>query len=108
MTKAKMKLKKGDKVIVLTGKDKGKRGEILKMLPAANRAVVQGVNTVKRHTKPSQAGPGGIVEKELPIHLSNLAIEDPKDGKPTKVGYRVLDDGRKVRFAKRSGEVIDL
>lgn len=107
MTKAKMKLKKGDKVIVLTGKDKGKRGEILKMLPAANRAVVQGVNTVKRHTKPSQAGPGGIVEKELPIHLSNLAIEDPKDGTATRIGYKRLEDGSKVRIARKSGEMID-
>lgn len=107
MTRPKMKLKKGDKVIVLTGRDKGKRGEILKMLPSKNRALVQGVNMVKRHTKPSQTGPGGIVEKELPIHISNLAIEDPKDGKPTRVGYKVLEDGTKARIARKSGEMIN-
>lgn len=107
MTKPKMKLKKGDKVIVLAGRDKGKRGEIMKMLRARNRAVVQGVNIVKAHVKPSQAGPGGIVEKELSIHLSNLAVEDPKDGKPTKIGYKILEDGSKVRIARKSGEMID-
>ncbi|MCH8347702.1 MAG: 50S ribosomal protein L24 [Proteobacteria bacterium] len=107
MANLKFKLKKGDKVVVLTGKDKGRRGEILKMLRDRNKAVVQGVNVVKRHTKPSQAGPGGIVEKELPIHLSNLGVEDPKDGKPTRIGIKILEDGSKVRIAKRSGEVID-
>ncbi|MCH7631182.1 MAG: 50S ribosomal protein L24 [Proteobacteria bacterium] len=107
MANLKFKLKKGDKVVVLTGKDKGRRGEILKMLRDRNKAVVQGVNVVKRHTKPSQAGPGGIVEKELPIHLSNLGVEDPKDGKPTRIGIKILKDGSKVRIAKRSGEVID-
>ncbi len=107
MVNVKFKFRKGDKVIVLAGKDKGKRGEILKMLRAQNKAVVQGVNVAKRHTKPSQAGPGGIVEKELPIHLSNLGIEDPKDGKPTRVGIKILTDGSKVRIAKRSGEMID-
>lgn len=108
MTSPKFKLKKGDKVVVLSGRDKGKRGEILKMLRANNRAVVQGVNMVKRHVKPSQADPaGGIVAKELPIQLSNLAIEDPKDGKPTRIGYRTLKDGTKERFARRSGEAIN-
>ncbi len=104
----KLKLKKGDKVIVTAGRDKGKRGEILKMLRTQNKALVGGVNVVKRHTKASQAGPGGINTKELPIAISNIAIEDPKDGKPTRVGFKELKDGRKVRFAKRSGEVIDV
>lgn len=103
----KFKLKKGDKVVVLTGRDKGKRGEVLKMVPSEARAVVSGVNVVKRHTKPTQTGPGGIESKEAPIHVSNLAIEDPKTGKPTRVGFKTLEDGRKVRFAKASGEVID-
>jgi large subunit ribosomal protein L24 len=107
MANLKFKLKKGDKVVVLTGKDRGRRGEILKMLRDQNKAIVQGINVVKRHTKPSQAGPGGIVEKELPIQLSNLGIEDPKDGKPTRVGIKILEDGSKVRIAKRSGEMID-
>ena len=103
----KLKMKKGDRVVVLTGKDKGKRGEILRMLPKENRAIVQGVNVVKRHTRPGPAGPGGIVEKEVSIHLSNLAHIDPKTDQSTRVGYKFLEDGRKVRFAKRSGEVID-
>ena len=103
----KLKLKKGDNVIVVAGRDKGKRGEVLRMMPAENRALVSGVNMVKRHKKPSQVDPGGIDTKEAPIHLSNLAIEDPKDGKATRIGYKFLEDGRKVRFAKRSGEVID-
>lgn len=103
-----VKLKKGDKVVVLAGREKGRKGEIIRMLPADDRAVVSGLNKVKRHTRPAAGNPGGIVEKEAPIHLSNLAIEDPKDGKPTRVGFRFLDDGRKVRFAKRSGEVIDI
>jgi len=107
MTNVKFKLKKGDHVVVLSGKDKGKRGEILKMLRANNKAIVQGVNVAKKHTKPSQTGPGGIVEMELPIHLSNIAIEDPKDGKATRVGIKILEDGSKVRIAKRSGEMID-
>ncbi len=104
---SKRKIKKGDRVIVLTGKDKGKTGEVLRMLAGENRAIVQGVNTVKRHTRPSAAGAGGIVEKEASIHLSNIAHIDPKTDQPTRVGYKFLDDGRKVRFAKRSGEVID-
>lgn len=105
---AKFKIRKGDSVVVRTGRDKGKRGDVLKVIPAESRVIVQGVNMVKRHTKPSQAGPGGIVEKEAPIHISNVAHVDPKDDKATRIGFRVLDDGRKVRFAKRSGEVVDL
>jgi len=101
------KLRKGDRVIVLSGRDKGKRGEILKMVPKEDRAIVQGVNQVKRHQRQSAQSEGGIIVKEAPIALSNLAIEDPKDGSPTRVGFRILDDGRKVRFAKRSGEIID-
>jgi large subunit ribosomal protein L24 len=101
------KIKKGDRVIVLAGRDKGKTGEVLRMLVSESRAVVQGINMVKRHTRPSQAGAGGIIEKEAPIHLSNLAHIDPKDKKPTRIGFRE-ESGRKVRFAKRSGELIDL
>jgi large subunit ribosomal protein L24 len=104
----KFKIKKGDHVVVITGKDKGKKGEVLKMLPDENRAVVSGVAMVRRHQKQTAAQEGGIIAKEAPIHLSNLALEDPKDGKPTRVGYKFLKDGRKVRFAKRSGEVIDV
>lgn len=103
----KMKIKKGDKVIVLAGRSKGKIGEVMKVMPKQNRAIVQGVNTVKRHTKPSQGEPGGIVEKEASIHVSNIAHIDPTNDLPTRVGYRFLEDGRKVRFAKRSGEMID-
>ena len=102
------KIRKGDKVTVLAGRDKGKTGEVLKMFLSDNRAIVHGVNMVKRHTRPSQTNPGGIVEKEAVINLSNLAHVDPKDDKPTRIGFRVLEDGRKVRYAKRSGEVIDL
>jgi large subunit ribosomal protein L24 len=105
---AKFKVKKGDQVIVLSGRDKGKRGEILKMIREDQRAIVQGVNMMKRHTAPSQAGAGGIVEKEATIHVSNLSLIDPKDNNATRIGYRNLEDGRKVRYAKRSGEVIDL
>jgi len=102
------KIRKGDTVQVLAGRDKGKRGEVLSISPTETRAFVQGVNMVKRHTKPQGMGkPGGIVEKEGPIHLSNLALLDPKGDKPTRVGFKVLDDGKKVRFAKASGEVID-
>ena len=102
------KIKKGDQVTVLTGKDKGKTGEVLKILAANNRAIIQGVNVSKRHTSPSQAGPGGIVEKEASIHQSNLAHLDPSDNKPTRVGMKRLDGGRRVRYAKRSDEIIDL
>ncbi len=103
----KLKIKKGDHVVVITGKDKGKKGEVLKVMPAENRAVVKGVAMVRRHQRQTAAQEGGIISKEAPIHISNLAIEDPKDGSPTRVGYKFLKDGRKVRFARRSGEVID-
>jgi large subunit ribosomal protein L24 len=102
------KIKKGDKVVILTGRDKGRSGEVTSVNPGEGRAIVTGINVVKRHTKPSQKdGDGGIVSKEAPIQLSNLAIADPKDGKPTRVGFKILDDGRKVRVAKRSGDLID-
>ncbi|WP_348651897.1 50S ribosomal protein L24 [Iodidimonas sp. MBR-22] len=101
------KLRKGDKVVVLAGRDKGKRGEITQVIPTEGRAVVRGVNMVTKHKKPTQTGPGGIEQMEAPIALSNLAIEDPKDGSPTRVGFKILDGGRKVRVAKKSGETID-
>lgn len=103
----KLKIKKGDHVVVRAGKDKGKGGVVLKMLPKDNRAIVQGVNNYKRHQRQTPQQDGGIITREAPIHISNLALEDPKDGKPTRVGFKTLKDGRKVRFAKRSGEVID-
>jgi large subunit ribosomal protein L24 len=102
------KIRKGDKVRVLTGRDKGRDGQVLKVLPKENRAVVQGVNMVSRHTKQSARNEGGIVAKEGPIDLSNLALLDPASGKPTRVGFKTLEDGRKVRIAKGSGEVIDV
>ena len=102
------KIKKGDKVIVLAGRDKGRSGQVRSVNPTDGRAIVEGVNLVKRHTKPSaQNAEGGVISKEATIDLSNLALADPKDGKPTRVGFKVLDDGRKVRFAKRSGDLID-
>jgi len=101
------KIKKGDRVVVLTGKDKGKTGDVLMVYPKQSRVIVSGVNMVKRHTAPSQVNAGGIVEKEAALHVSNVAHADPKDGKPTRVGFKVLEGDRKVRFAKRSGEVID-
>ena len=107
MTQPKLKIKKGDRIVVLAGRDKGKRGEVLQVMPSENRALVQGVNVVRRHQKQSAQQEGGIVAKEAPIHLSNIAIEDPADGAPTRVGHKFMDDGRKVRFAKRSGEAID-
>ena len=103
----KLRMKKGDKVVVRTGKDKGKVGEVLRMLPTENRAIVQGVNMIKRHTRPTQVNAGGIIEKEASIDISNLGIADPKDDKPTRVGIKTLKDGRRVRYSKRSGEVID-
>ena len=103
----KLKLKKGDKVVVITGREKGKKGEIMLMLRAEHRAVVAGVNMIKRHTRQSPGEPGGIIEKEAAIHISNIAHLDPTSQKPTRVGFKFLDDGRKVRFAKRSGEVLD-
>ena len=101
------KIKKGDNVMVMTGKDKGKTGEVLSVLPAKERLLVRGVNIVKRHTKPSQTAPGGIVERESTVHISNVALIDPTSNKATKIGFRVLEDGRKVRFSKSSSEILD-
>jgi large subunit ribosomal protein L24 len=101
------KIRKGDRVVVLAGKDKGRTGEVIKVLPKDEQALVRGVNVVKRHQKQTQNQEAGIISKEAPLHLSNLAIADPKDGKPTRVGFRVLEDGKKVRVAKRSGDLID-
>jgi large subunit ribosomal protein L24 len=101
------KIRKGDKVVVLTGKDKGRTGEVLRVLPKDEKAVVRGVNQVRRHQRQTQSQEGGIITKEAPIHLSNIALVDPKDGKPTRVGFKVQQDGTKVRVAKRSGEVIN-
>ena len=101
------KIKKGDTVVVLTGKDKGRSGEVVRMMPKEGRAVVQGINMVKRHQRQTANQEAGIIAKEASIDLSNLALVDPKDGKPTRVGFKTLDDGRKVRFAKRSGDLID-
>ncbi len=101
------RIRKGDRVVVIAGRDKGKVGEVLRVMPKENRAIVQGVNIVKKHQRPTPREPGGITPKEAPIHLSNLAHIDPKDGRPTRIGFRILEDGRKVRYAKRSGELID-
>ncbi len=101
------KIRKGDTVIVLTGRDKGKRGNVLKVMPKDEKLIVQGVNMVKRHTRQTQTQAGGIVEKEATIHVSNVALADPSSDKATRVGFRTLEDSRKVRFAKASGEVID-
>ena len=101
------KIKKGDRVVVMAGRDKGKTGEVRRVMPGEGRAIVAGVNMVRRHTRPSAQTEGGILSKESPIHLSNLAIADPKSGKATRVGFKILDDGRKVRVAKRSGDLID-
>ena len=103
----KLKIKKGDKVVVITGRDKGKTGEVLKVLREENRLIVQGVHMVKRHQRQTMQAQGGIVEKEASIHVSNVAHIDPQSGKSTRVGFKVLEDGRKVRVARRSGEVID-
>jgi len=103
-----VKIRKGDRVIVTTGRDKGRKGEVLKVLPKENRALVSGVNMIKRHQKQTAKVQGGIVNKEAAIHLSNLAHVDPKSGEATRIGFKVLGDGRKVRFAKKSGEVIDV
>ena len=108
MTQPKMKIKTGDEVIVIAGKEKGKKGKIIAVLPKKNRVVIEGVGMIKRHTKPSFKYPdGGIIEREAPVHASNVMIVDPKTGQPTRVGYKVLQDGTKVRFAKKSGEVLD-
>ena len=104
------KIKKGDKVIVLTGRDKGRTGEVIELKPAEGRALVRGINMVKRHQKQSAQQEGGIISKELPVHLSNVALADPKDGKPTRIGFKFVgqgDDRKKVRIAKRSGVEID-
>ena len=101
------KIKKGDKVVVLSGRDKGRTGEVIRVVPAENRAFVRGVNVVTRHQRQSAGQEGGLVRKEAPIHLSNVALADPTTGKPTRVGFKTLEDGRKVRFAKASGETID-
>jgi large subunit ribosomal protein L24 len=101
------KIKKGDKVIVLTGRDKGRSGEVVEVRPAQSRALVRGVNMVKRHQRQTAQQEGGIISKEAPIHLSNIALADPKDGKPTRVGFKLLAGGKKVRVAKRSGVEID-
>ena len=102
-----LKIKKGDKVIVITGKNKGKTGEVLQIFPEKNRAMVRGVNIIKRHTKPTQNDPGGIKEKEGTISISNLAFFEESKNKPTRIGFKFLEDGRKVRFSKLTGEVID-
>jgi large subunit ribosomal protein L24 len=101
------KIKKGDKVVVLAGRDKGRTGQVIQVLPTEGRAVVEGVNLVKRHQRQTRAQEAGIITKAAALDLSNLAVADPKDGKPTRVGFKILDDGRKVRIAKRSGEQID-
>jgi large subunit ribosomal protein L24 len=101
------KIKKGDRVIVLTGRDKGREGSVLKILPKENRAIVQGVNVVKRHQRQTATQEGGIVSKEATIHISNIALVDPTNGGPTRVGFKTLEDGRKVRVARRSGDLID-
>ena len=101
------KIKKGDRVVVLTGRDKGRAGEVVRVEPTEERAIVRGINVVHRHQRQTARHEGGIIAKEAPIHLSNLAIADPKNGKPARVGFKILPDGRKVRFAKRSGELID-
>ena len=102
------RVKKGDRVIVTTGRDRGKKGEVLRVYPDDKRALVSGVNVVKRHQRQTQRQQGGIVNKEAPVHLSNLAHVDPKTGDATRIGFKFLGDGRKVRFAKKSGEVIDV
>ena len=105
----KRKIRKDDEVIVLTGRDKGKRGTVLRIVTRTDRVLVEGVNVTKRHVKPTQGDPqGGIVEREAPIHISNVALIDPESGRPTRAAYKTLDDGRKVRVAARSGEVIDV
>ncbi len=106
MANAKMKIKKGDQVVVITGKDKGKKGEVLRAIPTEQRVVVSGINVVKKHTKPSQFAAGGIEDKELSLHVSNVALMDPKKGTATRIGFKTLKDGKKVRVAKKSGETL--
>jgi large subunit ribosomal protein L24 len=102
------KVRKGDRVVVTSGRDKGKSGEVLRVYPSDERVVIAGVNMVKRHQRQTQRVQGGIVSKEAPLHLSKIAHVDPKTGGPTRVGFKVLEDGRRVRFAKKSGEVLDV
>ncbi|MBX6320291.1 MAG: 50S ribosomal protein L24 [Rhodospirillaceae bacterium] len=102
-----MKIRKGDRVTVISGRDKGKSGQVLRVLRAEGRVIVQGVNMVTRHARQTPRSPGGLIEKEAAIHVSNVALIDPKSGRPTRVGYKTLEDGRKVRVARRSGEMID-
>ena len=104
---SKVKIKKGDKVIVITGKDKGKSGEVLNVFPKTNRVLLRGINVAKRHTAQSQTSQGGILDKELSINISNVSHIDPKENKATKIGFKFLKDGRKVRFSKMSGDLID-
>lgn len=106
MTQAKCKIKKGDEVVILTGKDKGKKGEVTKVMPAESRVIVAGINQAKKHRKATQMAPGGIDTVDMPLHISNVALADPKTGKATRVGYTTLKDGKKVRVAKASGETI--
>ena len=103
---SKLKIKKGDTVKVITGKSKGKVGDVLKVFPSEKKLIVSGVNLAKKHTKATQTSEGGIVQKELPIHISNVSHIDPKTNEITKIGYKVLESGEKVRFAKKSGEII--
>lgn len=108
MSIAKLKIKKGDNVIVIAGKDKGAKGEVLKVFPAKRRVLVQGINVVKKHQRPTQVNPqGGILKNEKSVHVSNVALLDPKEDKATRVGYKTLKDGKKVRYAKRSGETVE-
>lgn len=104
---AKFKIKKGDQVIVTSGKEKGKKGVVIEMITSTSRVRIAGVNRTKKHTKASAKGSGGVIEIELPIHISNVSIVDPKSGEATRVGYKTLQDGKKVRFAKKSNEIID-
>lgn len=106
MTQAKLKIKKGDKVVVIAGKDKGKTGEVTRVIPDENRVVVSGVNIMTKHAKPTQTSAGGLNRVEVPIQVSNVALVDPKTGGATKVGFKTLADGKKVRVAKKSGETI--
>jgi large subunit ribosomal protein L24 len=103
----KLKVKKGDKVIVITGKDKGKQGDVMSVSPKENKAIISGINLAKKHQKPTRESEGGIISKEMPIHISNIALIDPVSGKATKVGFKILEDGKKVRVAKSSGEILD-
>jgi large subunit ribosomal protein L24 len=106
MTNTKCKIKKGDEVIVLTGKDKGTKGEVLKVMPQDSRVIVQGVNMITKHNKPTQTGAGGIEKKEASLHISNVALADPKSGKASRIGYTTLKDGKKARVARKSGETL--